>query len=157
MELDIINDLLAYGPKWLQLHKFTRVWAVEYYVDAAWKRAGRGDLILCSKDLQHFLVVEIKRHRKRNQKLLHQMVFYRNNLKMKMPDKLIDCCAVAAGELIAYKADRSTPNTRKTRKTQKTRKTRKTTSTSDRWHMADPPAVDIPCLQIANPQRKCIQ
>lgn len=103
MELDIIHALTESDDAWLA--PFPIVFGVEYYVHPAQKHLGRGDLILCDRDYMHFLVVELKRTRKNKAKLIQQMYFYRDHLKYKYIDCLVDCAAVAEGKLVQYVTD----------------------------------------------------
>lgn len=101
MELDIIWDLIDSNPAWLS--PFTVVYDIEYFVHPTAHHLGKGDLIMCDDAFEHFLVIEIKRNRKRIPKLISQMNYYHDILRLKLPDKRIDCAAVAGKSLIAYK------------------------------------------------------
>ncbi len=117
MEVDLITDLLASNPAWLAPFPITM--GIEYYVDHLKKHAGRGDLLVCNQDLTHFLVVEVKalpknlksrNNRKdrllhRKDRLMQQMVTYRDHMKWKAPSATVDCAAVMGDRLVAYRRD----------------------------------------------------
>lgn len=102
MEIDIIYDLLHKCPYWLK--PFPVIYAIEYFVDVN-QCNGKGDLIVCNKNRSRYLVIELKRSKRKNKKLLYQMIFYRQQFKFKMPHVPIDCAAVADGNLLAYVED----------------------------------------------------
>lgn len=106
MELDIIEDLLECRPGWTR--SFPVVVGVEYAIDPFNKYAGRGDLVLSNEASTRFLVVELKRHTRARAKLLSQMVYYRDCCKRRHPFARVDCAAVAAGQLVAYRRDNRT-------------------------------------------------
>ena len=105
MEYDLIYELLAENPFWLT--PFPIVLGVEYYVDYSAKHLGRGDLLVCSDDYSHYLVVEVKESLRsgRKGKLLEQMDRYRDHTKWRHPYARVDCAAVQGGKLIKYKFD----------------------------------------------------
>lgn len=102
MELDIIHDLIQKRPSWLK--PFPITYAVEYYIDPN-PCKGKGDLIVCNEKYDKFLVVEVKRTKRKNKKLLRQMIFYHSQFKAKMPNVSVDCAAVAKGDLLIYMKD----------------------------------------------------
>lgn len=102
MELDIIHDLIQKRPSWLV--PFPITYAVEYYIDPD-PCKGKGDLIVCNERYDKFLVIEVKRTKRKNKKLLRQMIFYHSQFKAKMPDVSVDCAAVAKGDLLIYMED----------------------------------------------------
>lgn len=103
MEYQHIMELLASNPAWLR--PFPMVWGIEYYVDPLAKHAGRGDLVVCDEDYSHFLVVEVKKSLRFRQKLIAQMLHYRDHMKWKAPMLKVDCAAVQDGKLIQYRRD----------------------------------------------------
>lgn len=103
MEIDIIHDLLQKQPTWLK--PFPITYAVEYYIDPD-PCKGKGDLIVCNENYDKFLVIEVKRTKRKNKKLLRQMIFYHAQFKIKMSSNVtVDCAAVAKGELLIYLKD----------------------------------------------------
>lgn len=103
MELDIIFGLLDARPAWLA--PFPVVMSVEYPIRTPNGRRGRGDLLLTDGARSRFLVVEVKRHMKRNSFLIAQMHRYRQAVKMRHPAAAVDAAAVAGGSLLTYIRD----------------------------------------------------
>lgn len=103
MELDIIFNLLDARPAWLA--PFPVVLSVEYPIRTPNGRRGRGDLLLCDGARRRFLVVEVKRHTKRNSYLIAQMHRYRQAVKLRHPAAAVDAAAVAGGCLLTYVRD----------------------------------------------------
>ena len=105
METDIIEDLLRSKPAWMLA--FPNLVGLEYPIQIQpCDRLGRGDLLLSNENFEKFLVVEVKRHTRKNGRLLHQLFRYRDAVKRKFPDAEVDGAAVANGMLLAYVRDR---------------------------------------------------
>ena len=103
MELDYIYELLSSNPKWLS--DFPVTWAIEYYVNPGAQHLGKGDLIVCNEDMDHFLVVELKRTKKGRGKLLAQMYHYRDHFKWRNHGSQVDCAAYENGRVVHRQAD----------------------------------------------------